>query len=115
MPDCARLRKPGVIWKTRLMTKERSVFDPRLSIGNILTILAVLFAAAGTWYQLGERVTVIEHALAGQQAGVARLDRDLSRTEDQAIEIRERLRAIEATQGQQSSVLHRILRAVESQ
>ncbi len=93
----------------------RPVLDPTMSIGNVLTIIAVLFAAASTWYQLGERVTVIEHALAGQQAAIKRLDRDLSQTEDQSVGIRERLRAIEVIQQRQNETLLRILRAVEAQ
>jgi|GEM_PF-4878906 len=88
-------------------------FDPRLSVGNLLTILAVLLGIASTWYQLGERVTVIEHALANQKTEMSRLERDLSSVEDGTADIRERLKGIEVVQIQQNETLKRILKAVE--
>jgi hypothetical protein len=89
-------------------------FDPKLTAGNVLTILAVLLGIASTWYQLGERVTVTEHALANQRVGIERIDRDLSDVEDRAGDVRERLKGIEVIQQQQNETLKRILRAVEA-
>ncbi len=41
----------------------RCLLDPKLSISNILAILAVIAALSAAWHQLTTRVTIVELAV----------------------------------------------------
>ena len=91
----------------------RRFIDWRLSVGNIITILGMIIGGLSMWFGLGERVTIVEQAIATQTIDIADNADRLRRSEERAGDVRERLRGIEVTQQQQNETLKRILDAVE--
>ncbi len=92
----------------------RRFIDWRLSVGNIITILGMIIGGLSMWFGLGERVTIVEQAIATQTIDIADNADRLRRSEERAGDVRERLRGIEVTQQQQNETLKRILDAVEA-
>lgn len=90
-----------------------SWFDPKLSMGNIITIVVVAFGVVGSWYQLRGDL-----ALQGADLRRADLDRQrmelrLSKLEGERDDTRDRLTRIEVTMQQLLDAQGRILKAVE--
>lgn len=80
-------------------------FDPRFSIGNVVTVAVVLFAAAGAWFTVINRQAVLTEKIALIEAGISVRARD----RDQQIAAHEaRIRAVEIAQASQSSDLRAI-------
>ena len=80
-------------------------FDPKISLGNIVTIAVVLVGAAGAWFtvvlqqgHLSEKVAMIETTITTKTAG-----RDQQMSAHEA-----RIRAVEIAQASQSSDLRSI-------
>jgi len=92
----------------------RRFIDWRLSVGNIITILGMIIGGLSMWFGLGERVTIVEQAVATHAVDIADNADRLRRSEERAGDVRERLRGIEVTQQQQNETLKRILDAVEA-
>ena len=88
-------------------------FDPKLSMGNIITIGVVAVGVVGSWYQL-------RGDLALQGADLHRVDIDrqrmelrLAKLEGERDDTRDRLTRIEVTMQQLLEAQGRILKAVE--
>lgn len=76
----------------------RQWFDPRMSIGNVITILVVMTGIIAGWFQFDNRLAALEKDL--------RTDRMLREAEDQRLAAR--LTVIEASRGDLSSRVIRI-------
>ena len=83
-------------------------FDTRLSIGNIITIVVVLFGVAAGWFGFDNRLTLAEVELRRTANVVERLERERTDLTTRVTRIEERLAS-------QSEMLQRILRNTESE
>ncbi len=92
-------------------------FDPKISVGNVLTIIFVVGAIITAWFALGERVALVEKAVAQQETSferrVTKVEKLQEETDDTVNDIRIELRGIKTTQQHQTETLQRILKAVE--
>ncbi len=84
------------------------LFERRISVGNILTILLVVMGGIGTWYTLEGKVNLIQQALAERAEDIQELETRIRKSEDDARKIDGRLIRIETQ-------LERILKAVEGE
>jgi hypothetical protein len=101
-----------------------SWFDPRMTIGNVITIAVVAIAAIGAFYANDNRIAAIERQQVILEAQTAkellRLDSRVASTEAtrladiaQLQEMNGRMIRMEEKQAGQGETLQRILRSVE--
>lgn len=100
------------------MSAERSGwFEPRLSTGNIITILVLVIGLVSGWYKFDNRLTLAEDRAASSQAQAiearARLDARITRVEADRDDIKTRVIRIEEKISGQADMLQRILRNTE--
>jgi hypothetical protein len=88
-------------------------FDPKLSMGNVLTILVVVFGLVGSWYQLRSDLALQAADLKRETADRTRMELRLVKLEGERDDTRDRLTRIEVTMQQLLDAQGRILRAVE--
>lgn len=89
-------------------TPRQPIFERRVSIGNVLTVITIIAAAVSTWYALTGQVDLIESALAERSEDILRLERRVADNEKADRQIEGRLIRIETQ-------LERILKAVEGE
>ena len=87
--------------------QRQPVFERRISIGNVLTVMTIIAAAFSTWYALTGRVDLIESALAERSRDIHRLERRVGDNDKGNRNIEGRLIRIETQ-------LERILQVLES-
>lgn len=89
------------------MTDKTKWFDPRLSVGNLLTIAVVAVGLVSSWYRFDNRLALSEILLDDLKTRVAQMERERNDLTGRVIRIEEKISA-------QSDTLTRILRSVES-
>lgn len=81
-------------------------FDPKLSIGNLITIVIVAFGIAAGWFGFDARLAMLEASQRRTDAALERVERERSDSSARLIRVEERLQ-------NQQEILQRILRNVE--
>lgn len=92
-------------------------FEPRLSTGNLITILIVLVGLVSGWYKFDNRLSIAEDRAENTRkidaTERARFDARLTRLETSRDDITARVIRIEEKINNQGDTLQRILRAVD--
>lgn len=88
-------------------------FDPKLSIGNVITIAVVLVGLVGSWYQLRADLAMQASDIKREAGERARIEARLGKLEGERDDTRDRLTRIEVTMQQLLEAQGRVLRAVE--
>lgn len=92
----------------------RGWFDPKLSMGNVLTIVIMLSGIFGGWYQLKVQVELAQERMTTgiltAQSERQRLESRLARVEAERDDVRERMIRLEIISNRNADLLESIAR-----
>jgi len=110
-------RAAGIAMADAATTTKRPWFDPRLSMGNVITILMVAGAVMGGWFKFDNRLALLEREVATnkyqREAEDARLASRLAVIESERGDLSSRVIRIEERLVSQGEKLDRVLESVE--
>jgi len=89
-------------------------FDKRMSIGNIISIIILIFGMAASWYALQQEQALQAQGLQVVRLQVAENKLRLEKVETARDDMRERLIRLEIGQSQQNDILRQVLEAVKT-
>lgn len=89
-------------------------FDWRMSIGNLISIIILVFGMAASWYALKQEQALQAQSLDSVRVHVAALSLRVEKVEAARDDMRERLIRLEIGQSQQNDILRQVLEAVKA-
>lgn len=89
-------------------------FDRRLSMGNLISIVILIFGMAASWYALKQEQALQAARLEGVNSQVIQNSARIEKVENGRSDISDRLIRLEVGQSQQSDILRQVLEAVRA-
>lgn len=89
-------------------------FDWRMSIGNLISILVLIFGMAASYYALKQEQALQRQALDAVRKDVGDQQLRIEKVETSRDDMRERLIRLEIGQSQQNDILRQVLDAVQA-
>lgn len=89
-------------------------FDWRMSIGNLISIVVLIFGMAASYFALMQEQALQAQSLDGVRLHVTALQTRMEKLEAERNDMRDRLIRLEIGQSQQNDILRQVLEAVKS-
>lgn len=89
-------------------------FDWRMSIGNLISIVILIFGMAASYYALKQEQALQAQSLDGVRLNMTALQARMEKLETERNDMRDRLIRLEIGQSQQNDILRQVLDAVKA-